>query len=89
MIYLDTSVALAALFAEPLRPPDWLWREALVSGRLLEYELGVRINARGAGPAASRAARTLLDGVALLELAPADRRLVAAARTLGFEIAEL
>ena len=70
MIYLDTSVTLAALFAESTRPPDRLWRDALVSSRLLEYEVGVRINARGAAPAALKAARALLDGVSLLEMTP-------------------
>ncbi len=68
MIYLDTSVALAALFAERRRPPDRLWREPLVASRLLEYELMVRINARGLGRAAVGAARALLDGMALVDL---------------------
>ena len=39
MIYLDTSVALAHLLAEDRRPPDALWKESLVTSRLLEYEL--------------------------------------------------
>lgn len=68
MIYLDTSVALAALFAEPHRPPDRIWREALVASRLLEYELMVRINARGLGAEAVAAASALLDGLTLVEL---------------------
>ncbi len=71
MIYLDTSVALAALFAERQRPPARLWREALVASRLLEYELMVRLHARGLGAGAVAAARALLDGVALVELVPA------------------
>ena len=70
MIYLDTSVALAALFAETNRPPNRLWSEPLVASRLLEYELMVRINARGLGRAAVVAARTLLDGTALVDLGP-------------------
>lgn len=71
MIYLDTSVALAALFAEPHRPPDRIWREALVASRLLEYELMVRVNARGLGADAVAAANALVDGLALVELNPA------------------
>ena len=38
MIYVDTSVALAHLFAEDRRPPASFWTETLVSSRLLEYE---------------------------------------------------
>ncbi len=76
MIYLDTSVALAALFAEPLRPPDRLWSERLVASRLLEYELMVRIHARGLGADANDAARTLLDGIMLVSL---DRAVLARA----------
>ena len=68
MIYLDTSVALAALFAEPRRPPDRLWSEPLVASRLIEYEVMIRINARGQGAAAVAAVRDLLDGMALVEL---------------------
>jgi predicted nucleic acid-binding protein len=70
MIYLDTSVALAELFAEDRRPPDALWREPLVSSRLLEYELWTRVNARGAAGTHGEAVRDLLARVSLVELAP-------------------
>jgi len=70
MIYLDTSVALAELFAEDRRPADALWREPLVSSRLLEYELWARINARGAAPTYGEAVREILARVSLVELAP-------------------
>lgn len=70
MIYLDTSVALAELFAEDRRPPDALWREPLVSSRLLEYELWGRVNARGAAATHGEAVRDLLARVSLVELAP-------------------
>ncbi len=70
MIYLDTSVALAELFAEDRRPPDALWREALVSSRLLEYELWARVNARGASRTHGDAVRDILARVSLVELAP-------------------
>ena len=45
MIYLDSSVALAQLLFETRAPPDWLWREPLVSSRLFEYELWNRVHA--------------------------------------------
>ena len=70
MIYLDTSVALAHLLAEDRRPPDALWRQSLVTSRLLEYELWTRLNARGLGPSHGEAARRLLERLAVLELLP-------------------
>ncbi len=70
MIYLDTSVALAELFAEDLRPADALWREPLVSSRLLEYELWTRVNARGVARTHGEAVREVLARVSLVEPAP-------------------
>ena len=70
MIYLDSSVALAHLLAEDRSPPESIWRETLVSSRLLEYEVWNRINARRLGPSHGEAARTLIGHVALIELAP-------------------
>jgi predicted nucleic acid-binding protein len=70
MIYLDTSVALAQLLAEDTRPPLGLWREPLVSSRLLEYELWVRLHARGLGRSHADAAHDLLGRIAFLELTP-------------------
>jgi len=70
MIYLDTSVALAELFAEDRRPPDALWREPLVSSRLLEYELWTRVIGRGAARTHGDAVREILARVSLVELAP-------------------
>jgi predicted nucleic acid-binding protein len=69
VIYLDTSVALAELYAEDRRPPDALWQEPLVSSRLLEYELWTRVNARGDARTHGDAARELLARVSLVELA--------------------
>ena len=43
MIYLDSSVALAHLLAEDRFTAEDLWRQQLVSSRLLEYEVWNRI----------------------------------------------
>jgi predicted nucleic acid-binding protein len=70
VIYLDTSVVLAHLFAENRRPPEWIWAETLVSSRLLEYELRTRLHARGADRRRQEAAMAVLGRIAFLELAP-------------------
>jgi len=68
LIYLDTSVVLARLFAEDRSPPDAFWSQALVASRLLEYELFNRIHARAAQATRGAAARQLVDRANLLEL---------------------
>jgi hypothetical protein len=68
VIYLDTSVALAHLLAEDRRPPTSLWSGPLVASRLVDYELWVRLQARGLGPSHGDLARQLLGRVAFLEL---------------------
>jgi predicted nucleic acid-binding protein len=70
VIYLDTSVALAELFAEDRRPPDALWRGPLVASRLLEYELWARVNARDMARTHGEGVREILARVSLVELAP-------------------
>jgi predicted nucleic acid-binding protein len=70
VIYLDTSVVLAHLYAEDRRPPDSLWQQRLVSSRLLEYELWTWVNARGAARTHGDAVRELLAHVSIVELAP-------------------
>lgn len=70
MIYLDTSVALAQLLAEDRCPPPSLWREPLISSRLLEYEVWTRIHARRLAASHAEPARLLLGRIALIELAP-------------------
>ena len=70
MIYLDTSVALAHLLAEDQSPPEKLWRETLISSRLLEYEVWTRIHARGLTRSHSDEARALLNRIAFIELYP-------------------
>jgi predicted nucleic acid-binding protein len=70
MIYVDTSVVLAQLLDEERIPPVSMWNEDLVSSRLLEYEVWVRLNARGLRESHGEAARALLARLALLELDP-------------------
>ncbi|MBX7059891.1 MAG: type II toxin-antitoxin system VapC family toxin [Leptospirales bacterium] len=70
MVYLDTSVVLAALLAEDRRPPVELWSEELISSRLLEYELWNRLHARKLERSHGDAALAILSSVALLELSP-------------------
>ena len=70
MIYVDTSVLLAQLFAEDRIPAADLWAEPLVTSRLLEYELWNRLNARGLAGSHGDAARLLLGRLAFLELTP-------------------
>jgi hypothetical protein len=47
LVYVDTSVGLAHLLNEDLHPPERLWKEALVSSRLFEYEAWRRLHALG------------------------------------------
>jgi hypothetical protein len=70
MIYLDTSVALAHLLAEDRSPPDTFWDGPLIASRLLEYELWIRLHARGLGKSHGEQARALIGHLALIELAP-------------------
>ena len=70
MIYLDTSVALAHLLAEDRAPPERLWREPLISSRLIEYEIWTRIHARKLARSHADEVRSLLSRIAFIELAP-------------------
>jgi predicted nucleic acid-binding protein len=70
LIYLDTSVALAQLLAQDTKPPAALWKESLVSSRLLEYEMWTRLHARRLASSHGEAARSLVSQIGLLELAP-------------------
>ena len=69
MIYLDTSVALAHLLAEDRASPDRLWKEPLISSRLIEYEIWTRIHARKLTRSHADEVRSLLSRLALIELA--------------------
>ena len=68
MIYLDSSVVLAALFVEPRRAPVNFWTSNLISSRLLEYEVINRVHARGLDAPELVAAQELLLDVTLLDL---------------------
>jgi predicted nucleic acid-binding protein len=70
MIYLDTSVALAHLLGETRYPPASFWSETLFASRLLQYELFVRIHAKGLAKTHREAAEALVARLALLELSP-------------------
>jgi predicted nucleic acid-binding protein len=70
VIYLDTSVALSQLLAEDREPPASLWRDPLVSSRLLEYEVWTRIHALRLDRTHGDDVRALLGRVALIEMAP-------------------
>lgn len=70
MIYLDSSVAIAELLAEDRLPPADLWDGSLVSSRLLEYEIWVRLHARGLGEVNAEPARQLLGRMSLIDLSP-------------------
>lgn len=74
MIYLDSSVALAQLFAEDRSAAATLGQASLISSRLLEYEVWNRIHARGCTQSHSHEARALLDRVTLMDLSPAVLR---------------
>jgi len=68
MIYVDSSVVLAELFAEDRRPLTSLWDEPLVSSRLLEFEVWNRIHANRSTAARHDAARDLLGRIGFIEL---------------------
>ena len=70
MIYVDSSVALAHLLGEEPAPSDDLWDDALVSSRLLEYEIWNRINARGLSVSHAEQARAMIGRFAFVELGP-------------------
>jgi hypothetical protein len=71
VIYLDSSVALAQLFAEDRSPPRTVTESSLVSSRLLEYEVWNRIHARGLKDSHSEAVEALLDRISLIDLTQA------------------
>lgn len=70
MIYLDSSVALAHLLAEDRFPPENLWRESLVSSRLLQFETWNRVNALGLGASLGELVQDVIARLAIVEMTP-------------------
>lgn len=70
MIYVDTSVALAEILAEDRTPAAAFWNESLISSRLIEYEIWVRLHARKLAESHGDQARWVLGRLAFIELAP-------------------
>ena len=70
MTYVDTSVALAYLLVELRRPPVAFWQVAVVSSRLLEYEVWCRLHARGLTATLGDVTRELLSRIGMIELSP-------------------
>jgi uncharacterized protein len=70
VIYLDSSVALAHLLAEDRSPAEDIWREILISSRLLEYEVWNRIHARGLPRSHGEATRNVIGRLVFIELEP-------------------
>jgi len=67
VIYLDTSVVLAQLFADDRCPPEGIWKETPASSRLSEVEVWTRVHARNLGTSQGDAVRSLLRRVAFIE----------------------
>jgi hypothetical protein len=70
VIYLDSSVVLACILVEDRTPPPSLWQDSLISSRLLEYEVWVRLNALGQQRSHGNVASALINRVTLIELKP-------------------
>jgi hypothetical protein len=70
MIYIDTSVMLAQLFYEQRLPPASFWQSPLVPSELLEYELMVRVHARGLSPEPALSALARVNIVPFHSAAP-------------------
>lgn len=70
MTYVDSSAVLAHILTEDRRPPPALWTEKLVSSRLLEYEVWVRLHALGMAETHGGPAERIIGGTDLLELSP-------------------
>jgi hypothetical protein len=67
-VYVDASVALAHLLNEDVAPPERMWKEALVSSRLLEYESWRRLHALGLAESHGDSLRAVLSSIAMLDL---------------------
>ena len=70
MIYLDSSVILARLFAEAASPTEQFWAQRFTSSRLLDYEVMNRVNLRAGIAGLADNARAIIDRVELVDLSP-------------------
>jgi hypothetical protein len=68
VIYVDSSVALAALFAERPRPPDAFWDGPCIASRLTDLEVRVRAAARGLSAATADDLEQILARVEWIEI---------------------
>ena len=68
MIYVDSSVLLAALLVEDRRPPEPFWSETLATSRLADYEVWIRIHARRVADLCTEEAVRLLGRLRHIEL---------------------
>jgi hypothetical protein len=68
LIYIDTSVVLAHLLSEDRLAPPEMWREGLVSSRLLAYEAWNRVNRQQLGASHGAALAQVLERIAFLDL---------------------
>jgi predicted nucleic acid-binding protein len=68
LVYIDTSVGLAHLLDEDVRPPERLWKESLVPSRLMEYEAWRRLHALGLAQSHGESLTSLLSAVSMLDL---------------------
>jgi predicted nucleic acid-binding protein len=68
VIYIDSSVVLADLFAESKSPPESLWSQDLGSSRLLVYEVWNRLAARRLTAPQRERAPALLSRINLTEM---------------------
>ena len=70
MVYVDSSIILAELFSEDLRPAEALWSSQIITSRLSEYEVWNRANAYGFSQGAEASINAILDRFDFVELAP-------------------
>jgi predicted nucleic acid-binding protein len=70
VIYLDSSVLLAQIFAEDRSLPETAAEGTLTSSRLLEYEVWNRIHARGFTQSHGQEVEAFLARVSLIDLSP-------------------
>src|SRR5262245_25050494 len=70
VIYIDSSVVLARLFAEDRAPAEDLWEEPLVASRLLQFEVWNRVHARALERSHGEDVRAILGHIGFIELTP-------------------